>query len=93
MTRWTQAQDAVVEADRRRQEVASLVARHGDARLRVERATTDVDHDHAIDCTGLTADSLAAGSGLLIEAGPPPGAGGDEGVLLPRGGRLPASGQ
>lgn len=43
MTRWTQAQDAVVEADRRRQEVASLVARHGDARLRVERAGADLD--------------------------------------------------
>ena len=36
---------------------------------------------------------LAAGSGLLIEAGPPPGARGDEGVLLAGGGRLPASGQ
>mgnify|MGYP002651651582 CR=1 FL=1 len=36
-------------------------------RLRVERATTDVDHDHAIDCTGLTADSLAAGSGLPVD--------------------------
>ena len=36
---------------------------------------------------------LAAGSGLVIEPGPPPGAGGDECVRLPRGSRLPAAGQ
>ena len=36
---------------------------------------------------------LAAGSGLVVDPGPPTGAGGDEYVLLPRGGRLPTAGQ
>lgn len=36
---------------------------------------------------------LAAGSGLLIKVGPPPGVWGDEDVLLAGGSRLPASGQ
>ena len=36
---------------------------------------------------------LAAGSGLIVNPGPPPGARGDEGVLLAGGGGLPTAGQ